>query len=85
MTRSNHKVLLLPTFPKCHVIGVPVFAVAINLINRYTMNSLRKKGLETSLDHYYVGNVEKISNKNTKPLKELIKSKFKSRKNKKEK
>lgn len=67
------------------VIGVPVFAVAINLINRYTMNSLRKKGLETSLDHYYVGNVEKISNKNTKPLKELIKSKFKSRKNKKEK
>jgi predicted PurR-regulated permease PerM len=43
------------------VIGVPVFAVVIHLINDYTMNSLRKKGLETSLNHYYVGNPEKIA------------------------
>ena len=67
------------------VIGVPVFAVAIHLINRNTKNSLRKKGLETSLDHYYVGNIEKISNKKSKSLKDLLKSTFKNRKNKKEK
>ena len=31
------------------VIGVPVFAVAIHLVNRYSMFSLRKKGINTSL------------------------------------
>ena len=45
------------------IIGVPIFAVAIHLINDYTMNSLRKKGLETSLSDYYVGNIETIESK----------------------
>ena len=42
------------------LIGVPVFAVIIHVINNYTMNALRRKGLETSLEHYYVGNIENI-------------------------
>lgn len=47
------------------LIGVPVFAVIINIINSFTMNSLRKKGLETSISDYYVGDPRKISdNKN---------------------
>ncbi len=66
------------------VIGVPVFAVAINLINQHTMNSLRRKNLETSLDYYYVGNAEKISEKKTKPLKNYLNKHLKL-KNKKEK
>ncbi len=37
------------------VIGVPVFAVILHLINNYTINSLRRKGFETSLEHYHVG------------------------------
>ena len=45
------------------VIGVPFFAVIIHLLNDYTMNSLRKKGLETSLNHYFVGNPEQITDK----------------------
>lgn len=43
------------------LIGVPVFAVIINLINNYTLNSLRRKGMETSLEHYHVGHIEGIS------------------------
>ncbi len=45
------------------VIGVPVFAVIIHLINNFTMNSLRRKGLETSLNHYYVGSIDRIESK----------------------
>lgn len=43
------------------LIGVPVFAVGVNIIQNYTLNTLRRKGYETSLDHYYVGNTEDIS------------------------
>lgn len=43
------------------LIGVPVFAVIINIINSFTMNSLRKKGLETSITDYYVGDPNKIT------------------------
>lgn len=46
------------------VIGVPVFAVIIHLINQYTINSLRNKGFETSLSNYYVGSLDKIVTKN---------------------
>ena len=46
------------------LIGVPVFAVIIHLINNYTMNALRRKGLETSLNHYYVGDVRNLQEKN---------------------
>lgn len=45
------------------LIGVPVFAVIINLISTFTMNALRRKGLDTSLDNYYVGDLDKISAK----------------------
>lgn len=55
------------------LIGVPVFAVSIQLINNYTANALRRKGLEISLDHYYVGDSTRIkakqnSDKSTKIL-----------------
>ena len=43
-----------------------------------------RKNLETSLDYYYVGNVEKISDKKTKPLKNYLNKHLKL-KNKKEK
>lgn len=42
------------------IIGVPIFAVVIHIINTYTMNALRKKGLKTSLKDYYVGSPDKI-------------------------
>lgn len=61
------------------VIGVPVFAVAIHIINSYTLNSLRKKGLETTLNHYYVGNIDKISEK--KSSQPFTKHLFKKSKN----
>lgn len=79
------------------IIGVPVFAVIIHVINNYTLNSLRRKGYETSLKHYYVGNLEGISNtkNNTKAdkislssIKELltnIKNLFNKKKKNKEK
>lgn len=47
-------------------IGVPVFAVVIHLINNYTINALRRKGFETGLQHYYVGNVEDVLETNSK-------------------
>lgn len=58
------------------LIGVPVFAVILNLIHNHTMNSLRRKGFETSLEHYYVGNTEGISydKKNSKSLKKISES-----------
>lgn len=43
------------------LIGVPVFAVVIQTINNYTINALRRKGFETSLNHYHVGNPESLS------------------------
>lgn len=43
------------------LIGVPVFAVTINVINHHTLNALRRKGFETALNHYHVGNTECIS------------------------
>ena len=51
------------------LIGVPVFAVILQLINNYTINALRRKGLETELNHYYVGDSARILDKN-----KLIKS-----------
>ena len=62
------------------VIGVPVFAVVIHIINSYTMNALRKKGLETSLNHYYVGNIDMISDK--KSTQKITRRLFKKPKNK---
>ena len=55
------------------LIGVPIFAVIIHIINDYTMNALRKKGLQTSLKDYYVGNPQNIE-----PQKVSLSSKFKS-------
>ena len=55
------------------VIGVPIFAVAIHMINDYTINSLRKKNLPISLKDYYVGDPNKIELNTT-----LLKVKFKS-------
>lgn len=43
------------------IIGVPIFAVAIQLLQNWTINSLRNKGLDTSLEYYYVGHVEELS------------------------
>ena len=62
------------------VIGVPVFAVVIHIINTHTMNALRKKGLETSLNHYYVGNLDMISDK--KSTSKITRRLFKKPKNK---
>ncbi len=56
------------------LIGVPVFAVVINMINNYTMNALRRKGLETSLKHYYVGDLDNISDNTNKGKKIDMKS-----------
>lgn len=67
------------------VIGVPVFAVAIHIINHYTTTSLRKKGLETSIDHYYVNNTERTTNKQSKSIKDRLKLSLNNRKHKKEK
>lgn len=63
------------------VIGVPIFAVIIHIINTYTMNALRKKGLRTSLKDYYVGEVENIEVNSTK-LRKKIKLLSKKSKNK---
>lgn len=80
------------------VIGVPVFAVIIQLINNATINALRRKGFETALKHYYVGDSARIAEKNrfinspdfltkvastTKKL--LTNKKIKTKNNKKEK
>lgn len=54
------------------VIGVPIFAVIIHIVNTYTMNALRKKGLHTSINEYYVGNTENLQN-NRRPFKEKFK------------
>lgn len=48
------------------LIGVPVFAVIIHMINNYTINALRRKGFETSLIHYHVGNPDDISEHKSK-------------------
>jgi predicted PurR-regulated permease PerM len=48
------------------IIGVPIFAVAIQLIQNWTINSLRNKGLDTSLEYYYVGHVEELSDNTDK-------------------
>ena len=42
------------------IIGVPVFAVAIHLLQNWTINRLRNKGLDTSIEQYYVGNAEEV-------------------------
>lgn len=60
------------------LIGVPVFAVVLQLINNYTANALRRKGMETSIENYYVGNsniiIEKNKTQGTKKLLFTIKS-----------
>ena len=63
------------------IIGVPVFAVVIHILNDYTMNALRKKGLETSLTDYHVGNVDEIDASHNKKatVKKLIKKSKKSK------
>ena len=48
------------------LIGVPCFAVIIHLLNNYTINALRRKGFETELVHYYVGDPANISEKKKK-------------------
>ena len=63
------------------VIGVPIFAVIIHVINDYTMNALRKKGLSTSMKDYYVGNLECIEN-NSPSVKKRIKNLFSKKKDK---
>ena len=63
------------------IIGVPIFAVAIHIINDYTMNALRKKGLETSIKHYYVGNIEKIESKHKSITFKSVVKKLKNNKN----
>lgn len=77
------------------LIGVPVFAVVIHMINNYTMNALRRKGLETSLKHYYIGDLDNISENKNKSKKidmqslsklfENVKKLFNNKNNKKEK
>ena len=42
------------------LIGVPFFAVAIHLLQNWTINKLRGKGLDPSLEQYYVGNAEEV-------------------------
>ncbi len=54
------------------VIGVPIFSVIIHIINTYTMNALRKKGLRPSIKDYYVGHPEKIEVSKGKKSKENI-------------
>lgn len=58
------------------IIGVPIFAVIIHMINDYSMNALRKKGLPTTLKDYYVGNPESIEN-NSSSFKIKLKLLFK--------
>lgn len=58
------------------LIGVPVFAVIINIINGITMNSLRKKGIETSISNYYVGDLKKISESDENSESGTAKKKF---------
>ncbi len=64
------------------IIGVPIFAVAIHIINNYTMNALRKKGLETSLQNYHVGDLEQLetTQQSVTKLKKLIKKTNKTKK-----
>jgi uncharacterized membrane protein required for colicin V production len=60
------------------LIGVPVFAVVLQLINNYTANALRRKGMETSIENYYIGNsniiIEKNKTQGTKKVLLTIKS-----------
>ncbi len=56
------------------LIGVPVFAVGVNIIQNYTLNTLRRKGYETSLDHYYVGKTEDISESKTETSNLFVKA-----------
>ena len=56
------------------LIGVPVFAVAVNVIQNHTLNTLRRKGYETSLDHYYVGKSENISDPKVDPNNIFVKA-----------
>ena len=48
------------------LIGVPVFAVIIHMIDDYTMNSLREKSLATSITDYHVGNADAVVDKSQK-------------------
>ena len=54
------------------LIGVPVFAVIIHLINNYTLNSLRRKKFETSLRYYHVGDVASIGIKEKQDNADII-------------
>ena len=54
------------------LIGVPVFAVLLQLINNYTANALRRKGIETSIEHYYIGSSDVIGEKNKAPNNEKL-------------
>ena len=42
------------------IVGGPFFAVAIHLLQNWTINKLRAKGLDPSLDQYYIGNAEDV-------------------------
>ena len=56
------------------VIGVPIFAVAIQLIQNWTINTLRNKGLDTSLEYYYVGRSEELSENNSNKSSDTFKN-----------
>ena len=62
-------------------IGVPIFAVVIHIINDYTINSLHKKGLSSSLNDYHEGEPTQIEN-NSFSIQRKTKSFFKSSKSK---
>lgn len=71
------------------LIGVPVFAVVIHMVNERTVNRLQQKNLPTSLQDYYneesiTTQTDKSANKNKGKFK-LIKPFNKNKNNKKEK
>lgn len=53
-------------------LGVPCFAVAIHLIQNAIINRLRSKGLETSLDQYYVGDADDVIIENDDRSQKLV-------------
>lgn len=53
------------------ILGVPFFAVAIHMIQNWIINRLRAKDLETSIEHYYIGDSEEVI-ENTDKSKKLV-------------
>ena len=55
-------------------LGVPCFAVAIHLIQHSVLNKLRNKGMETSLEQYYIGDAEDIIDNTDKSQKLVVRA-----------